>query len=89
MHGYAKRINKDQSTHEGLFEDAYWFSGKLKSKDQITKYDPDKDLIGRKIVDFQYDGHVVNTDKEYVKRHNAKIYYEQLQKKKDEEEAEK
>ena len=80
LHGYAKRINKDQTIQEGLWEDAYWFSGKTKAKEDIKLYDPDNDMIGKKIEDFKYDLHVVNTDKMFVKRHNDKIYHAQLKK---------
>jgi hypothetical protein len=37
-------------------------------------------MIGKKIDDFKYDLHVVNTDKMFVKRHNDKIYHAQLKK---------
>jgi len=46
-------------------------------------------MIARKIEDFKYDRHVINTDKDYVKRYNANIYYDRLQKEKDKEEDDK
>ena len=69
LHGYAKRMDKDRNITMGLFEEAKWHSGKPKSKDQITQYDPDHDEIAEKI---EFDDIVKGIDHAFVDK-NIKL----------------
>ena len=52
IHGYAKRIYA--MTQEGLWEGAHWLGGKPKNKENITKFDPENDMIAKPIEFKKY-----------------------------------